>query len=72
MTDAEIIYRAMILMARANAKADAKVSKDNRTQRIQWRGVRIDYYPASNTHGWFGRDTLSTKAKVLAAITECL
>lgn len=68
MTNADIIYRAMILMARANAAAKG----NGKTERLEWRKVRIDYYPMSNTWGWFGREGLATKHDVLMAINESL
>lgn len=76
MTDAEIIYRAMILMVRANARAriDQRTGQWQLrpTERLRWRKVRIDYYPMSCTHSWFGRDGLPNKPAVLAAINDSL
>lgn len=68
MTEAEIIYRAMVLMVKANAKYTGV----DRTERLQWRNVRVDYYPASDRWSWFGRDDLPRKHDVLAAIDACL
>lgn len=66
MDDAETIYRAMLLMAKANALA-----KDaHKTEWLKWRSLRLAYYPVSRTHRWFGPDGPINKLDVLIAINK--
>ena len=61
MTNAETIYRAMLLMVRVSP-----------VTRLEWGKLRIDHYPLSNTHAWFGPKGRINKQEVLSVISKTL
>lgn len=68
MTDAEIIYRAMMLMLKSTA-----IAKDTtKTEWMEWRTLRLAYYPVSRVHRWFDPDGPINKVEALTVIRSLL